>query len=110
MVDELLTRDQVQKGITIARMKVGTPSYLPQTAGLTETESRLADIVDIGSAVQERAQKTRRLDGYLRFFQSFLRYINHDPARLSVRPQISPVSIEYINLENPYKSGIDKKV
>jgi hypothetical protein len=110
MVDRILTSNNAGGGITIARIKVGTPDYRPQSTGLTDAESRLADILDISTTVMDRTHKTRRLDGFLRFFQSFLRFVNADPAKTAIKPQSSPIDIEYIKVENPYAAKTDKTV
>ena len=110
MIENLLTGGTKTQSMTIARMKVGAPSIQSQAIGLTRAESRLTELVDIGSAMQDRAQKTRKLDGFLRFFQSFLRSVNGNSSVSSAMPQITPVEIEFIKLDNPYIKKLDKQV
>lgn len=110
MVENILTSTVKQQSMTIARMKVGAPSAPLQDTGLTGAESRLADILDIGAAVKDRAEKTRRLDGYLRFFQSVIQFVNGATSNSALRPQISPVHIEYVKLDNPYAPKMDKTI
>jgi hypothetical protein len=79
---------------TIARLKVSQPSVANLNTGLTGAEKQLSDIIDIGSAAQERAQKVRKLDAYLRIFNTALDYLNGRFKRYA--PQFSKVEVEFI--------------
>jgi hypothetical protein len=79
---------------TIARLKVSQPSVTNLYTGLTASEKQLSDIVDIGSAAQERAQKVRKLDAYLRIFNTALDFLNGRVKRYT--PQSSKVAVEFI--------------
>ena len=101
MPADILAKTGIDKSITIARFKTGnSKSSTPMpNPGLTTSERQLADIVDIGSAAKERAEKTRKLDGYLRLFQSVMKFIN---GTSNSRVSVQPLEIEYVKLENPY--------
>lgn len=79
---------------TIARLKVSPPSITDLYTGMTGGEKQLADIVDVGSGVQEKVQKMRKLDAYLRVFNTALDMINGRFKRYS--PQFSKVEVEYV--------------
>ena len=84
----------VQPPGTTARLKVSSPSVTNFYTGMTSSEKQLADIVDIGSAAQERAQKVRKLDAYLRIFSTAIDYLNGRFKRYT--PQFSKVDVEFI--------------
>lgn len=94
MVDSILGKG-VQPPGTIARLKVSPPSVTNLYAGMTNGEKRLADIVDVGSGVQDKVQKMRKLDAYLRVFNTALDYINGRFKRYT--PQFSKVEVEYVS-------------
>lgn len=104
MVDTILGKTSQTPGM-IARLKVSAPTSATLSLGLTTSEQQLSDIVDIGSAAKERAQKMRKLDAYLRIFNSALKYFNGMTARYT--PQFSRAEVELIKPEA--KSGIDLK-
>lgn len=90
---------------TIARLKVSAPSADSLSFGLTASERQLSDIVDIGSAAQERAQKVRKLDAYLRIFNTAIDYLNGRFKRYT--PQFSKVEVEFIQPEKKGSIKID---
>lgn len=92
----------------IARLKVGLPDVRTEDPGLNVAERQLTDILDIGSAAKERAQKLRVLDAHLRLAQTVQGLLNGAAPRLSLL--YTPVSVEYIKLENPYLTKTDMKV
>ena len=67
---------------------------------MTDAESRLADILDLSPEATKKVQSGRKVDAYLRMFNSVMQFING--SHKTNQPQISPVSIEYVKLENPY--------
>jgi hypothetical protein len=90
---------------TIARLKVSSPSVTNLYAGMTASEKQLSDIVDIGSAAQEKAQKVRKLDAYLRIFNTALDYLNGRFKRYT--PQFSKAEVEFIRPEKKDSLKID---
>ena len=80
---------------TIARLKVSQPSSAKIDTGMTTAEKRLSDIIDIGSAAQERAQKVRKLDAYLRIFNTTLDYYNGRFKRYT--PLFSKAEVEFVS-------------
>lgn len=104
MVDTILGKTSQTPG-AIARLKVSAPAASSLGSGLTTGEQQLSDIVDIGSASIERAQKVRKLDAYLRIFNSALKYFNGMTARYT--PQFSKVEVELIKPDS--KPGVDLK-
>jgi hypothetical protein len=101
MVDTILGKTSQTPG-TIARLKVSAPASASLGLGLTASENQLSDIVDIGSAAKDRAQKMRKLDAYLRIFNSALKYFNGTATRYV--PQFSKVEVELIQPEK--KPGV----
>lgn len=93
MVGSIFDRGAQPPG-TIARLKVSQPSASNLYTGMTASEKQLSDIVDIGSAAQERARKVRKLDAYLRIFNTALDFINGRVKRYA--PQFSKVEVEFI--------------
>ncbi len=104
MVDTILSKASQTPG-TIARLKVSQAPAASLAFGLTTSEQQLSDIVDIGSEAKDRAQKVRKLDAYLRIFNSALKYFNGMTARYT--PQFSRAEVELIKPD--VKSGIDFK-
>lgn len=104
MVDTILGKTSQTPG-TIARLKVSQTPAASLGLGLTTSEQQLSDIVDIGSAAKERAQKVRKLDAYLRIFNSALKYFNGMTARYT--PQFSRAEVELIKPDA--KTGVDLK-
>jgi hypothetical protein len=92
----------------IARLKVGLPVQNAQTTGPSTAELRLGDILHIDSATKERVQKLRSLDAHLQLAHTVQGLLHGVPPRIS--PFYSPVSIEFIKLENPYLQKTDIKV
>lgn len=90
---------------TIARLKVSQPSAAELQAGLTAGERQLSDIVDLGSATKERAQKLRKLDAYLRLFNRALDYFNGRFKR--VNPLFSKAEVEFIHPQKKDSVKID---
>lgn len=93
MVGTILSKTAPPLG-TIARLKVSPPSGANLYAGMTAGEKQLSDVVDIGPAAQEKVQKMRKLDAYLRIFNTALDLINGRFKRYA--PQFSKVEVEYV--------------
>lgn len=90
---------------TIARLKVSPPSAAALSTGLTAGEKQLSDIVDIGSAAREKAQKIRKLDAYLRIFNTALDYFNGRFKRTN--PLFSKAEVEFIRPQKKDSFKID---
>ena len=108
MVDSISGKTTQSTAGMTARLKVGSQS-LTSSIGNTRAEQQLSDIVDIGSEVQDRVRKTRRLDSYLRLFSIALRYFTGQPSKVYT-PLYSSVQVEYTKAENPYIKKTDKTV
>lgn len=98
-------------GITIARLKFGsTAKAAAPDIGMTKAEQQLSDIVDIGAGTKDRAQKTRKLDAFLRLFQSGLNYLNGTSSPKTLQLSQQSVEVEYVKIENPYLKKTDTLV
>ena len=90
---------------TIARLKVSQPSAAGLQTGLTAGEKQLSDILDLGSAAREQAQKVRKLDAYLRLFNRALDYFNGRYKRTN--PLFSKAEVEFIRPQKKDSLKID---
>lgn len=104
MIDNILGNGVKTAGM-MARLKVSQSAPAQLRVGLTASEQQLADIVDIGAGAQKKAQDVRKLDTYLRFFNSALKYLNGSAARYV--PQYSKVEVEFIAPEKNKSLKID---
>lgn len=82
-----------QMPLTLARLKVGTPEALRSTAGLSEAETRLADLVNLDSSARATATKGRKASAYLQLFGSVLKFLNGFTAT-GYKPQESRAQVE----------------
>lgn len=109
MVDGVLGKKVLSTAGMVARLKVGQQSLTAPSIGLNRAEKDLVDIVDIGSGQQDRVQKTRKLDSYLRLFSTALKYFNGTAGK-TYTPLYSSAEIEYVKAENPYLKKTDTTV
>lgn len=100
MVESIFAKSKLPAPGTIAKLKVGKPTAAQTSTSLTSAESRLSDILDLSPEATRKVQAGRKVDAYLRMFNSVMQFING--SYRSNAPQISPVTIEYVKLENPY--------
>jgi hypothetical protein len=100
MVDSIFARTgQPQTGM-IAKLKVGKAQALQNPLALTSAENRLSDLLDLSPEAKKSVTAGRKIDAYLRMFNSIMQFIN---GSFKAKPlQNSAVSIEYVKLENPY--------
>ncbi len=92
MVDMISGKNAVP-AIKLARLEVSSVSVGESRLGLTQAEKQLTDIVDVGAAAMKRAEKTRRLDSYLRVLNSVWKFVNGTVQ--TYQPLSSRVDIEY---------------
>lgn len=90
---------------TIARLKVSQPSAATLSTGLSASEKQLSDLVDLGAAAKEKAQKVRKLDAYLRIFNTALDYFNGRFKRTN--PLFSKAEVEFIQPQKKDSFKID---
>jgi len=107
MVESIFTKSGVPAPGTIAKLKVGKPVTVQSSTSMTSAENRLADILDLSPEATKKVQSGRKVDAYLRMFNSVMQFINRS-YKINA-PQISPVTIEYVKLENPYLKKTDGK-
>lgn len=100
MVESIFAKSGVPAPGTIAKLKVGKPTSTQTSTSLTRAENRLADILDLSPEATKKVQSGRKVDSYLRMFNSVMQFING--SYKTNQPQISLVTIEYVKLENPY--------
>lgn len=92
MVDTISGKNTAP-AIKLARLKVSSVSIGETGLGLTPAEKQLTDIVDVGAGAMKRAEKTRRLDSYLRVLNSVWKFVNGTGR--TYQPLSSRVDIEY---------------
>lgn len=88
-----------------ARLKVSQAAPAQLQVGLTTSEHQLSDILDIGAGAQKKAQDVRKLDAYLRFFSSALKFFNGFSTRYT--PQFSKVEVEFVTPEKNKSFELD---
>lgn len=89
----MISDKKAAPAIKLARLKVSSPAAVEYSPGLTQAEKQLSDIVSISAEASKRAEKTRRLDGYLRVLNSVWKFVNG--ASKTYQPFYSKVDIEY---------------
>lgn len=104
MIDNIPGNSAKMAGMT-ARLKVSQPTSAQLQVGLTASERQLSAIVDIGAPAQKKAQDMRKLDAYLRLFNTALKYLNGSAARYV--PQYSKVEVEFVAAEKKPNFKID---
>jgi hypothetical protein len=91
MVDAVSAKAK-EPSITLARLKVSPPSARVPEAGLSDAESRLADLVDIGTEAKSKLRQGRK-SGYLSLYQSVLKLLDgFNP--LAYKPRAASVEVE----------------
>ncbi len=92
-----------KNGVTIklARLKISGPDT-PRTgaSGLTDTQQRLVDLIDLSPEALAKTNALKRVDSKLQSFAGFWRQFfggsGHNASSTSYKPQSSKIDVEYI--------------